>query len=364
VEFVTKRPKTVVEKSAIARWLTLGLFFWVQSMAVAQQAPAVAGPGYPAATQTPSTLQSGGEISGTVVDQTGAEVVGAQVTLKQGTSSTSQEALTGNDGQFKFINVGAGEFQLTITAAGFAAESVSGTLRPGEIRFVPLKALAPATKNTAVEVTASQSEIAEAEVKIEEKQRVLGAIPNFYVTYNPDPVPLGAKQKFDLAARIMIDPVSLFIAGATAGIQQAGNNYSEYGQGAQGFGKRFGALYADSATNLFIGGAILPTLLHQDPRYFYKGTGSAHSRLLYALKNVVICKGDNKHWEPNYSGVLGSLASGGISNLYYPANDRGLRLTVDNTLIGLGASAALNVLQEFVLKKFTSNVPDYGQAKR
>ncbi len=183
-------------------------------------------------------------------------------------------------------------------------------------------------------------------------------IPNFYVSYVPNAAPLASKQKFQLAWRTTIDPVNFAITGAIAGVQQATNTFSGYGQGAQGYGKRYGASYADLVTGTFIGSAILPSLLKQDPRYFYKGTGSVRSRVLYAIANSVICKGDNGHWQANYSGILGSLASGGISNLYYPEQNRnGAALTVENTLIGIGETAATNLLQEFVIRKLTPNLP-------
>src|SRR4029077_10209307 len=138
----------------------------------------------------------------------------------------------------------------------------------------------------------------------------------------PDAAPLSSKQKFELAWKSTVDPITFGVTGAIAGIEQAENRFSGYGQGAEGYGKRFGASYADLVTSTYIGGAILPSLLKQDPRYFYKGTGGKRSRILYALANSVICKGDNGHWQANYSGILGSLAAGGISNLYYPAKDR------------------------------------------
>ena len=111
-----------------------------------------------------------------------------------------------------------------------------------------------------------------------------------------------------------------------------------------------------------IGGAILPSLFKQDPRYFYKGTGSKKSRLMYALATSVICKGDNGHWQANYSGILGGLAAGGISNLYYPAKDRDAGLVFQNALIGIGTTAAANVLQEFVVRKLTPNLPAHDPA--
>jgi hypothetical protein len=214
-----------------------------------------------------------------------------------------------------------------------------------------------ATEATQVQVNVPLVEVAAEELKVEEKQRIFGVIPNFYVSYVPNAAPLASKQKFQLAWRTTMDPVNFAITGAIAGVQQATNTFSGYGQGAQGYGKRYGASYADLVTGTFLGSAILPSILKQDPRYFYKGTGSSRSRVLYAIANSVICKGDNGHWQPNYSGILGSLASGGISNLYYPAQNRdGATLTVENTLIGIGETAATNLLQEFVIRKLTPNL--------
>lgn len=178
--------------------------------------------------------------------------------------------------------------------------------------------------------------------------------PNFYVSYQQDALPLRPKQKFELAWKSSIDPVTLAATGAVAGIQQAQNEFSGYGQGARGYAKRYGASYGDAVIGTVIGGAILPSLLKQDPRYFYKGTGSTRSRILYALANAVICKGDNGHWQFDYSGILGALAAGGISNLYYPASSRnGAGLTFENTLIGIGGSGVANLFQEFLIRKLT-----------
>jgi hypothetical protein len=158
--------------------------------------------------------------------------------------------------------------------------------------------------------------------------------------------------------------VTFLLTGAIAGLQQANNSFRGYGQGAQGYGKRYGADYANVVTGTFIGNAILPSLLKQDPRYFYKGSGSTRSRILYAIANSVICKGDNGRWQPNYSDILGGLAAGGISNLYYPAQDRnGAALTFENAAIEIGATAAANLLQEFVIRKLTPNARHHDPAK-
>jgi Carboxypeptidase regulatory-like domain len=364
--------------------LSLGILLSASHALAQSPQPPTASPAGASDAQPQSNPSSGqqlpGNISGTVVDPSGAAVAGAKVRLtrvpaapsqpqlpsatpqapvpahsapSQGPQSSAAELTTGDDGQFSFANFAPGPFQLTISAAGFTTQTYSGTLRPGEINLVPQITLAVAPENTQVQVVVPRVEVAEAEIKVEEKQRVFGVIPNFYVSYIPDAAPLTSKQKFELAWRTSIDPVTFVLTGAVAGLQQAQNTFSAYGQGAEGYGKRYGAAYADGVVSTFVGSAILPSLLRQDPRYFYKGTGSTRSRILYAVANSVICKGDDKRWQPNYSGILGSIAAGGISNAYYPARDRGADLVFENTAIGIGATAAGNLLQEFLIRKLT-----------
>lgn len=361
---------TMPRYAAWAFWVGLCAIPWgFPGLAGAQQPPVVQG----SETSPPDTRPTGatlpeqlsgqqlpGNISGTVVDQTGAPVAGARVKLELGEQTPSQEALSGEDGKFSFSGIAPGPFHLTITLEGFTPQSSTGILPPGETSVVPQVALAVATAVTEVRVVPTRVELAEDQIKIQEKQRVLGVVPNFYVSYVPNALPLASKQKFELAWKTVVDPVSFGVNGVVAGIQQAQNIFSGYGQGAEGYAKRYGASYADFAAGTFIGGAILPSLLKQDPRYFYKGSGTKKSRILYALANSVICKGDDGHWEANYSSIVGSLAAGGISNLYYPAKDRnGAALTFENALIGIGESAAVNLLQEFFVRKLTTNTPSH-----
>ena len=342
-------------------WLSLTVLL-CGSPVLAQSPQPPPGTGASAGQQQPDQ-QFSGSISGTVTDPSGAAVAGARVRLTRGDQSPNQEALSGDDGQFSFPNSAPGPFQLAITAEGFATQSFSGTLRPGETYLVPRIALALATETAELRVVPPRAEVAEDQIKEQEKQRVLVFIPNFYVSYVPDAVPLTSKQKFELAWRTTLDPVTFVLTGAVAGIEQAQNDFSGYGQGAQGYGKRYGASYADLVTGTFIGSAILPSLLKQDPRYFYRGSGGTRSRILYAIANAVICKGDNGRWQADYSSIVGSLAAGGISNLYYPATNRnGVALTFENALIGIGESAATNLLQEFLIRKLTSNVPNHRSA--
>ena len=302
------------------------------------------------------------------MDQSGAVVAGAHVKVSAIQSANSEgsnpETVTGANGQFFIANIAPGDFQLAVSASGFAPRTISGSLQAEEIDVVPAIVLGVASSTTAVQVRLTQTEIAQEQIKIEEKQRVLGVIPNFYVSYVPDAAPLNARQKFQLAARTIIDPFTFVVVAGAAGIEQWQNHFIGYGQGAQGYAKRFGANYADTVTGTFIGGAILPVLLKQDPRYFYKGTGSAHSRFMYALAMSVICKGDNGRWQPNYSNILGDLASGGISNLYYPSQDRNsAALTFDNAAIAIASNAVGNLLQEFVIPKLTPHRPHAGQSQ-
>ena len=209
--------------------------------------------------------------------------------------------------------------------------------------------------------SASPQEIAQEQVRQEEKQRVLGVVPNFYVAYAPDAPPLTARQKFHIAWRTSVDPVSILASGVFAGAEQAGNMLGGYGQGSSGYAKRFGASLADNTIGTFLGGAVLPVLLKQDPRYFYKGKGTTSSRILYALANAFVCKGDNGRWQANYSGIGGGLAAGAISNLYDPAGSRsGVGLSFETALMGTAGSAVQNLFQEFVVRRLTPKLPNYG----
>jgi hypothetical protein len=254
--------------------------------------------------------QGSGSIAGTLIDQTGALATGARVLLTRPNQSLKQEVLSGEGGRFAFTNVPPGPFQLTITSEGFEPKVFPGILRPGETYVTPDIVLDVAAVTIDVRVGLPTEEVAEAQIKEQEKQRVLGMFPNFYVSYVPDAAPLTARQKFQLAWKVTIDPVTFAGAGALAGLEQATDDYSGYGQGAQGYAKRFGANYADIFIGTFVDSAILPSLLKQDPRYFYKGTGTTRSRMLYALRNSIVCKGDNKRWQPNLLSVLSGERSG------------------------------------------------------
>jgi hypothetical protein len=313
---------------------------------------------------------SQGSIHGVVVGRDDAVYEGAQVEFDRadlpdvGSSNPlGKTATTDSNGRFNFDGIPSGAFKLTVSAQGFATQVVAGYLQPGESFEAPEVVLPVAAAASEVEVTASTQEIVAEQLKLEETQRVFGVIPNFYVSYVPDAPPLTSRQKFNLAWKSSIDPITFLSTGAFAGVEQAKNTLGGYGQGAQGYAKRYAANYANNFIGTMIGGAILPSVLKQDPRYFYKGTGTTRSRILYAIANAVVCKGDNGSWQLNYSSILGGLAAGGIANLYYPAGSRDrASLIVESTLLGTASGAVQNLFQEFIVRRLTPRVPDYGTA--
>jgi hypothetical protein len=302
---------------------------------------------------------------GVVTSTDGAVYEGAHVVVVMtGSGASPASTQTDSDGAFGFAILPPGAFKLTVSSRGFVTQSVSGVLHAGEDLDADTIVLPVAATTNEVRVSAgSQVEIAQEQLNLEEKQRVLGVFPNYYVSYEANPAPLSTRQKYQLAWRTSIDPVTWLMTGALAGMEQVSNTFAGYGQGAQGYGKRFGANYADGFSDTMIGGAILPALFRQDPRYFYKGRGSVASRALYAIANSVICKGDNGRWQPNYSSILGGLAAGGISNLYYPASNRsGIDVTFSNALIGTAEGAMQNLAQEFIVRRLTPRLPKFPSA--
>jgi hypothetical protein len=300
----------------------------------------------------PKVPAAPGGILGTVLDQTGSVAVGAIVRLTSEDQSLSREATTGDNGQFSFSNVPPGPFKLSVTAEGFTQQGFSGELASGQTYLVPPIAISIETVKTDVRVTVDPVEVATIQEREAEQQRVFGFIPNFYVTYHPDAPPLTTKLKFRLAWKSSIDPVTIAGVAFLAGLEQASDQYSDFGQGALGYGKRFGAGYADVFASTFLSGAIFPSLLKQDPRYFYKGTGSTKSRVLRAIGNSVTCKGDNGNWQVNYSNIAGTFAGAALASTFYPTNNPGM-FTLSNGFIRLGESSLAGVVQEFVLRRFT-----------
>ena len=316
-------------------------------------------------------------IFGLVLDVNQGIVPGAKVTLETVASTASgapaepsaplaqQEVTADAEGRFRFSGLPAGRYTFTITSPGLETFiSSEFVLKDGQQREVPKIALPIASTTTSVTVRVTERELAEEQIQAEMKQRVFGILPNFYSSYVWDAAPLETKQKFKMAVRARSDPFIFIATGVVAGIQQARNTYPSYGQGAQGYAKRYGAAFATGTVSRFFGSAVYPTVFHQDPRYFYKGSGSFGGRAWYAMTRSVVARGDNGKWQPNYSHVLGGMTAGAISNLYHPGRERGAALTFENAGLGIGFTAAGNLVREFVLRRITHGVADFNQGEK
>jgi hypothetical protein len=295
-----------------------------------------------------------GIIIGTAVDVNGDPVPNARVELKGFDSGDRRTVTTPESGSFEFRDVQPGvPYQITIAAQDFADWNSSRiTLQPGQFKIVTGIQLQIRTEVTQVQVTYDPVQAAREQLKAEEHQRVLGIVPNFYVSYEKNPAPLTAKMKFQLALKVSTDPVTAAGIFGVAGIRQAADS-PKYGQGWGAYGERFGATAADGFLDIMIGGAILPTLLHQDPRYFYQGTGTTGSRIRHAMFSPFVTRSDSGKRMPNYSSIGGDLAASGLSNLYFPRANRGVGLVFGNFAIGTAERIGASLAQEFIFGKFT-----------
>jgi hypothetical protein len=293
-------------------------------------------------------------IMGTVADVNGDMVPDATVVLKEVESNDGRTIMTTETGMFEFHDVLPGiPYQLSISANDFADwVSPPIVLNPNQFKIVTGIQLRIATERTTVDVHYDPVEVATEQFKAEEKQRVFGIIPNFYVSYESNPAPLTTGMKFKLALKVSTDPVTAAGIFFVASAKQAGNT-PDYGQGWGAYGKRIGAVAADGFSDIMIGGAILPSLLHQDPRYFYQGTGTTGSRIRHAMFSPFIARGDNGKSQPNYSSLGGDLAGSALANLYYPRSNRGAGLVLGNFAIGTAERIGASLAQEFLLGKFT-----------
>ena len=292
-------------------------------------------------------------ILGSVVDADSDPIPNATVSLESA-SAGGLQTTTSEDGSFALGDLTPGtEYRITVSADGFVAWNASVTIGAGELKSLGEIKLRILAVQRAVTVSYSPKEVAAQQLKAEEHQRVLGFIPNIYVTYEPHPEPLTTKMKFHLAYKGLTHPTFFGLEGLWAGVQQAGH-MTDYRLGAEGYGERFGADLAGGASEILVGDAILPSLLRQDPRYFYRGSGTKKSRAWHAMVAPFICEGDNGKAQPNYSQLGGSLISASLSNTYYPESNRGAGLVFTNFGTSLGLHVVVGLAQEFLLGRFTS----------
>ena len=311
-------------------------------------------PTCPVVAQSTSPNSLPATVAGTVVDPTDEAIPGATVVLQGPGSRDRYTALANDNGFFEFQDVKSGiPYRVMIHAHGFADWTSSAVmLGPGQYKILTDCKLRLQDVETTINVGYSSAEVATQQVKAAEKQRLLGIVPNFYAVYERHPEPLTAKLKFQLALRTAADPVTIIGIAMIAGLDQAGNT-PDYQQRAKGYGQRFGAVAAGGFSDILIGGAVLPALLHQDPRYFYQGSGTTKSRLLHALSQPFICKGDDGAWQPNYSSMGGDLAASALENTYYPQSNRGAGLVFGHFALNTAERVVSSLAQEFVFRKLT-----------
>ena len=206
-------------------------------------------------------------------------------------------------------------------------------------------------------------QIAEEEVTEQTRQRVLGILPNFYTSYVWDAAPMSARQKYKLALRTSLDPWVFARTGITAGIQQARGTFPEYGDGGSGYAKRYFAAYGDAITGRVIGSAVFPAIFHQDPRYFYRGTGGVPRRTLHAMVSAVVARRDGGRVELNYSHTLGNFTAGYISRTWHPGSGKGFNLALEDMFVSIGDTAGRNLFQEFLYKKISRGTLPFAKGK-
>ncbi len=301
--------------------------------------------------------QQAASVSGVVLDATGATVAGAQVSLLASDNRPVQTLTSGPFGQFTFAAIPAGSYRVRVDATGFATFlSQEFALTPQQVHVVP--GILLSVRAIAADVPVRPTELMAArQVKAEEKQRLLGVLPNFYVSYVPDAAPLTSRQKLSLAAHDAFDWVAFVGISAAAGLQHVSNIHPGYGRGGAGYAKRWAAFAADDISDGLLGHYVFPSLLHQDPRYFYQGTGTKKSRFYHALSSAFVARSDSGRRMPNYAYILGDLSSAALSNAYYPRRDRSATWFLVNAMLGVAGRAEKALVEEFIGKRLTSHVP-------
>ena len=295
-------------------------------------------------------------ISGTVLDTNGDVIQGARVQLSEiGTAGILREAKSGDTGQFAFLDLEPGRYVVAVSGNGmttFVSKPI--TLLPDEPVIVPKVVLSIAVATTSVTVM-DKEQASIVQVEIAEQQRVLKVFPNFYSSYDWNAPPMLAKQKYRLAARTLIDPVSFLTTAGIAGAEQYQNVFPSFGGGLEGYGKRYGAAYASHASAELFTRAVFPSMFHTDPRYFVMGTGTTQARVLHAVTSTWVTRGDDGTRRINFPQILGGLSAAALSNAYFPAQERGLNLVLINGLGDLGGNMVDNLIREFLLSRVTTH---------
>ena len=325
---------------------------WLQACAVLLMAGSTAAVVAQTVPDAPSAVQAQERavVSGVVKDVGETPVGGATVELLDATG-VARKTVTDEDGAYRFGQVQAGRCTVSVKAEGLADDTAVVMVPGSGSVVVPEFALKLAMVNASVEAV-GQREMAEIQIQQEEKQRIFGVIPNFYVAYDPNTVPMTQGQKFKLAGRTFLDPVTFVAAGLSAGFNQATQTPEAWGQDWAGYGQRYGAQMAGALAGVGFSGYLFPMIFHQDPRYFYKGTGTKTERAKWAIKQAFEQKSDKGRWEPAYSNMLGDLSSSLVTVALYPHQDADWGRTASEDFgLSIAGEAFGNLMEEFVVPK-------------
>ena len=316
--------------------------------------------------QSPATAPTNGSgtLNGTVLDAQGNPIPQAQVTLIHRGKFEPRIMNADDNGAYSFAGVPPDQYMVEVLAPGFDPYvTVEVTIHAGETATAPRTALKVSSTTSSIDVTANPEQIAIAQVEEQEQQRVFGVFQNFYTSYIWNAEPMPTRVKYRLVFRTLLDPTSFLIIAGVAGAEHFNGTYPTYGPGITGYGKRYGAALADATSGRIIGSAILPSLLHQDPRYFYQGSGGVLSRSRHAVASAFVTRSDAGKTQFNFSHLGGSLASGALANLYHPEDSRGARLTFQTFGVNVFATMVGNLVREFVLRSLEPSVPIFANGK-
>ena len=268
------------------------------------------------------------------------------------------DVLSGDNGQFSFSDLAPGPFQLTVSAPGFETKLVSGIVNPGQAFIVPAIVLTVAAATTNVNVGLSQAEVAQEEVKEQEKQRVLGIFPNFYTTYVPIRRLWPRSRSSRWPGNRLPIPSALSASRFLAGIYQASDRVRRIRARCGSYGRRFDSTLRRRFFGTFIDSAILPSAPENKIHaVFLRGNRHKTSQSLCAANAII--SGDNQQWQLNYSTIVGSFATAGLSYTYYPASDRGGTLLVETALIRIAEGSVAGLFQEFVIPHLTPRLKSH-----
>lgn len=295
------------------------------------------------------------EISGTVLDTNGTVIEGATVQLSRtGAPATMRQSESGTLGQFAFADLEPGTYVLTVSRKGMSSFiSQPITLEPDKPVVLPNVVLAVEAVTTNVTVMDEEAASVQ-QVRIAEQQRVFKVFPNFYSSFDWNAPPMLTKQKYGLAVRTLIDPVTFLTTAGIAGAEQYENVFPGFGGGIEGFAKRYGASYTNHASAELFTRAVYPSVFHTDPRYFVMGTGTKRQRAFHAIGSTLVTRGDDGKRRVNFPQILGEFSAAALSNAYFPENERGVHLVLINGFADLGGNMFDNLIREFILNHVTT----------